>query len=113
MQASGPDSMDAALEWLRKHFDAEAARGVSAVYRIELSGPDGGSFGVAIRDGVLHLTRGEGPEPGVVLRLAAPDYFAVLAGRENADLLYMAGRLEIEGDLSLAMKLRTLFRPPA
>jgi predicted lipid carrier protein YhbT len=43
--------------------------------------------------------------------LAASDFFGILAGRENADLLFTAGRIEVEGDLSLALKMRKLFRP--
>jgi len=43
-------------------------------------------------------------------RLRASDFFAVLAGRENADLLSTAGRIEVEGDLSIALKMRKLFR---
>ena len=49
----------------------------------------------------------------MVFRLPAEDYFALLVGRENADLLYMAGRLEIDGDLALALKIRPLFRAKA
>ena len=38
------------------------------------------------------------------------DEFGVLAGTENADLLYMAERLEVEGDLGQAGRLRKYFR---
>ena len=37
------------------------------------------------------------------------DFFAVLGGSANPDLLYTADRLTVEGDLSLALKLRRLF----
>lgn len=113
MANPGPTHLNAALEWLRKHFDADAARGVCAVYQIELAGPQGGTIALRVDDGTLDARKAQVEAPHVLLRLTARDYYAVLAGRENADLLYMAGRIEIEGDLSRAMKLRTLFHPPA
>lgn len=107
---AGPTSIDAAMDWLRKSFQPDCASGVNVVYHFDLAGPDGGSLAVGVLDGRLEISRGRPEAPDVRMALSACDYFGVLAGRENADLLYMAGRLEIEGDLSLAMKLRTLFR---
>ena len=107
-----PATRDEAIDWLRKHFHADAARGVRAVFQLDLAGNDGGGIQLRIDDGQLEVLAEPAPTPHVRLRLAADDYYGVLAGRENADLLYMDGRLEIDGDLSLAMKLRTLFRAP-
>jgi len=110
MPARAPETLDEALDWLRKHFDPEAGRGLSASFELDLSGPGGGELGLRLVDGVLHLAPGRVAAPDARLRLAAADYFGILAGRENADLLYMAGRIEIEGDLRRVLKLRTLFR---
>ncbi len=104
--------LDDAADWLRKHFDPQAAAGVRARYRFELSGEGGGTLWLGIEDGQCALRREEAPAD-VVFRLALSDYLGVLAGRENAELLHMAGRLEIEGDLGLAMKVRRLFGAPA
>lgn len=107
---AGPTSIDDAVDWLHKHFHSDSAAGVSAVYHFDLAGPDGGPLSVRVSDGRLEVAREPAATPDVRLALAAGDYFGILVGRENADLLYMAGRLEIDGDLSLAMKLHTLFR---
>ena len=106
-------TVDEAVEWLRKHFRAEEARGLDAVYEIELTGAGGGRLGLSIRGERARIESGPAAAADVRLRLPARDYFGILEGTENADLLYMAGRLEIDGDLSLAVKLRTLFRPRA
>jgi predicted lipid carrier protein YhbT len=107
--SAGPHSLDDAIEWLRKRFRADAAESLRASYRVELGGEAGGVLRIAIDDGRLELGRGAGERCDVVLRLAAGDFFDVLAGRANPDLLHMDGRLEIDGDLSLALKLRKLF----
>lgn len=104
-------SLDEALRWLRDRFDAEAARDVEVHYQFELSGAEGGSFGARVAGGCLALTPGPAADADVTFRLAAADFFDVLAGRANADMLFMEERIEIKGDLALALKLRRLFRP--
>jgi putative sterol carrier protein len=106
-------SLDEAAGWLRKRFDAEPASGLHVAYAFELGGRGGGTLGVRVDDGRLEVVAGAVARPDVVLRLSAADFLAVLAGRENADMLFMSGRLEIEGDHALALKLRQLFRAPA
>ena len=105
-----PHSLDAAIDWMRKRFDPASANGLAAVYEFTITGEGGGSIVMRVGAGRCELARGQEPRADVRFRVAAPDYLALLAGRENPDLLYMAGRLEIEGDLSLASKVRTLFR---
>ena len=112
MRVPAPTSLDEAADWLRKRFDPESAAGLQLRYAFELSGPGGGRLGVRVEDGRLEVGPAPPPEPDVRLRLAAADFFGVLAGRENADLLFMSGRLEVEGDHVLALKLRQIFRAP-
>lgn len=106
---SGPASIDDAVEWLRKRFRPDVADGVRVVYRVELRGPGGGVLYARVEDGRLAAGAGDVDRPDVIFRLAARDFFDVLAGRANPDLLHMDGRLEIDGDLSLALKMRKLF----
>ena len=113
MPASGPTSLDEAADGLRKRFDAEPASGLHVAYRFELTGGGGGTLGVRVDEGRLDVAAYAIAKPDVVLRLSADDFFGVLTGRENADMLFMSGRLEIEGDHALALKLRQLFRAPA
>lgn len=113
MTATGPTSLDEAADWLRKRFDPEMAAGLHLSYGFELTGPGGGSLAVRVGDGRVDVAPGAPAEPDVRLRLPAADFLAVLAGRENADMLFMSGRLQVEGDHTLALKLRQLFRDPA
>ena len=105
-----PCSLRAAVEWLRKAFRAEAASDLSVGYQFELTGAGGGALWVRVECGRLEL--GEGAKAGsdVTFRLAAQDFYGVLAGRENPDLLFMEERLVVEGDLSRALTLRRIFQ---
>lgn len=110
MGAGASTAVEAAAEWLGKHFDAEAARGFSAVCTLELTGPTGGSLSLRIVDGVLTIVPGTTSRRDVVIRVDANDFLDVLAGRANGELLHMAGRVRLEGDPALVVKLQTLFR---
>jgi putative sterol carrier protein len=111
-QAAGSDpaSLEEALDWLRKHFDPDAAGDLHVVYQYELSGLSGGALYARVDDGRLEVAAGSFEAADVRFRLAAADFFAILAGRANADMLFMEDRIEIEGDLFLALKMRRLFR---
>ena len=111
MSASAPATLDESIDWLRAAFRAEAAGNLEACYQLHLTGPRGGEFYLRVKDGCCEVGRGRTEPVHARLRLAAGDWFDLLARRANADLLVMEGRLEIEGDLSLANRLRSLFRP--
>jgi len=105
-----PASTEEAVAWLHKHFDAEMAGDLRALCRFELTGAGGGELVVRIAGGRLEI--GPPSEAGEDLRfrLSTGDFFAILGGRANAELLFMEDRVEVEGDLSLALKVRQLFR---
>ena len=104
-----PRSIADVLDWLRDHFLPERARDLSITYQFELRGERGGSLFARVHDGQLEVGEGALPEADSVFRLDADALFGVLGARVNADLLFMEGELEIDGDLSLALKLRALF----
>ena len=110
MGSGASASVEAAAEWLRKHFDAEAARGLSAVFVLDLTGPGGGAVTLRLEDGALAIAAGATTRCDAEIRVDARDFLDVLAGRANGELLHMAGRVQIAGEPALVMKLQTLFR---
>jgi len=104
------DVVEWSAGWLRRHFRPEAARGLAAVIVLELSGPGGGRLCLQIEDGALKVSPGGDVAPAARLTLAAADWRDVLEGRANAEMLAVGGRIQAEGDLGLALKLRSLFR---
>ena len=63
--------------------------------------------------GRLDAGRGDFETADVRLCLEARDFFAELAGRANADMLFMEDRIRVTGDLGLALKMRRVFRRQA
>lgn len=105
----GPRSPAEAVEWLRKHFDAEAAAGFEASYVFDLTGAGGGAVHARVENGRLEVAEGAPQPADLRFRLSAEDFYDVLGGRANPDMLFMEERIQVEGELSLALKFRRLF----
>ncbi len=103
-----------ALDRLRAAFRPDAADGERLTVQIVLTGGDEpAALWLDVRDGRLDVGEGTRAAPDLTFRLTCSDLHGVLEGTANPDLLFMEERLEVEGELSRALKLRKLFRAPA
>jgi putative sterol carrier protein len=82
--------------------------GLTAVYQFELSGENGGTWHVAIKDGGGTLQEGPAENPGVTILMAADDFVALTDGKLDGTMAFMSGKLKVRGDMGLAMKLQSL-----
>ena len=89
-------------------FKPEKAQGIDAVVQFDLSGDAGGMYWVRIAGGVCETGVGVVDNPAMTLRAAAEDYAAVYRGEANPMQAFMLGKLKIQGDMSLALKLQSL-----
>lgn len=88
--------------------DPAKMKGVSAVYQFELSGDNGGVFHAAVDDGKATVVESAHDSPNITISMSADDFDAMLDGKLNATSAFMAGKLKVKGDMSLAMKLQSL-----
>lgn len=84
----------------------DAAREIDATYKFELQGEGGGCWVVNLKDDVGVFESNEAAD--CTIALAASDFIDLFEGRANGQQLFFAGKLRIEGDLQLAMKLQKL-----
>jgi putative sterol carrier protein len=94
---------------LAKHrlsTNTDRLKTIGAVYKFVLEGEGGGTWIVALK-GAVSITSGDG-DADCTLKLAASDYVDMIEGRAKGEELFFAGKLHIEGDPSLAMRLQTL-----
>ncbi len=103
-------SVDEMAAWLRKHAATEATLGEVAVFAFEITGVGGGVIRACVDDGAIDIDTVPAPEADVRFRMSRKDCLGLMAGTENAELLALEGRLEVSGDLSLAVKVRRFFR---
>lgn len=90
-------------------FVPSKAEGVDAVIQFNLSGENGGLFWIKVSNGTCTSGVGEVENPRMTLKAAADDWYAVSTGKLNAMQAFMSGKLKIEGDMGMAMKLQTMF----
>ncbi len=98
----------ATLKGKMEQVDPAKMKGVNAVYQFDLSGDDGGVFHVTVADGAATLAEAAHDNPSITISMTADDFAALLDGKLNATSAFMAGKLKVKGDMSLAMKLQGL-----
>ncbi len=82
-------------------------KGISTIVQFELSGDDGGNFYFEIAHSKVEALEGSHEKPNVTLKLSLGDFNDLVTGELNGTNAFMAGKLKIAGDLSLAMRLQT------
>jgi putative sterol carrier protein len=88
---------------------ADKAQGVNAIIQFNLSGDNGGMYWLKIEDGKCESGEGAAENPKMTLKAAADDWHAVSTGKMNPMQAFMSGKIKIEGDMGMAMKLQTMF----
>jgi putative sterol carrier protein len=90
------------------NFDPKKAEGINAVVQFDLTGDNGGQYWIKIADGKLDAGEGQAENPKVTLKAAADDWMAVANGTLNPMQAFMSGKIKIQGDMGLALKLQPL-----
>lgn len=90
--------------------NTEPIENMNTTYAFNLSGDDGGLFGLKIKDGRAETIQGETEESDCALSLSVKDFKKLLAGNLNSTASYMMGKLKVKGSLGLALKLENLLK---
>jgi putative sterol carrier protein len=96
------------FDTLQDRFVVSAAKGVTAVYQFELSGPGGGTWHISIADGAMSVHNGPHPDPSSVVTAEADDYVKIANGTMNGLRAVMTRRMKISGNLVLARKMQAM-----
>ncbi len=93
-------------------FQPQNAAGIDALIQLRLTGDQGGDWFVTIRDQVLTLAEGVRPEADLTFKANTQDLFNVVNGQVNPMQAVLSGKVQFQGDISLAMRLLEVFRRP-
>lgn len=107
------DSLQAVMDYFLKSFQPERAEGLDAVVQFNITGDQGGDYVATIRDKQLSVTPGVATSPRLTLGANAQDIVNMFNGRLNPMQAYMQGKVQVKGDIGLAMRLAEVFRPAA
>jgi putative sterol carrier protein len=93
-----------------KAFIPEKAAGVDAVVQYHLTGDEGGDWIITIRDGKCTVAEGIAENPKMTMTADAHEFGDILLGKIDGMAAFMQGKLQLKGDLNLAMKLTSFFK---
>jgi putative sterol carrier protein len=82
------------------------ASAIGAVFKFALEGDGGGNFIVNLKDNP-GVTEGDGAAE-CTIRMTSQDFVDLTEGKANGQQLFFTGRLKVEGDMSLALRLQPL-----
>ncbi|TKB59867.1 MAG: SCP2 sterol-binding domain-containing protein [Nitrospira sp.] len=94
---------------LPSKLDKDAAEDLEAVYQFDLRGNQGGQYHLLVHNGTCVVKDGTHTDPHVTLSMTGEDCIGVLNGHLSGMTMAMSGRLQITGDIGLAMQLKSLF----
>ena len=101
---------------MKEHFRADQAANVDAVIHWRIGGgPEGAEedhYEVVIRNGELSYNTEPSEEPRVAFRMDGATFLRLVSGNASGPMLFMTGKLKIEGDMMFAPQVQSLFRIP-
>jgi putative sterol carrier protein len=98
------------LDRMPEIFNPDAAKGMDAVFQLDISGDGGGNWNAVIKDGTCSIQKGSHTNPTVRLTMSADTWLAMVNRETNGMQAFMDGRLKVSGDIMLAQRLEKLFR---
>lgn len=91
-------------------FQAEKAAGIDTRILIHLTGDRGGDWSVVIQNQKLNVQPGAISDPKITVMADAQDCLNIFTGKLDGVKAFMQGKIKIQGDMSMAMKMTSLFK---
>ena len=103
------DSIQGFFDGLQATIDPNKTAGMTAIFQFNATGDGGGEWFVQIEDGKTHILKGTAQNPTITMTAEAQDWLDMVNGDLSGQTAFLTGKLRIEGDVTLAMKLESLF----
>jgi len=98
------------FEHIPDAFLADKAAGVEVVFQFDISGDEGGSWHVTVKDGICEVAEGSHASPTTTIKMVDEDFVKMITGKLNAMSAFTSGKLKIEGDLMKSQLIEKLFK---
>ncbi len=90
-------------------LNPSTAAGMNKVIQYDLTGEGGATYQCKIEDGACVVTEGSPAVPDMTVIMEATDFVAMISGELDGMSAFMSGKLRVNGDMGLAMKMQSLF----
>ena len=82
---------------------------IGAVFQLNVTGPEGGSWFVDCAHPGGKVSAGTSPDATCTIAMKDADLIALVNGNLSPQMAFMTGKIKIQGDYGLAMKLQQIF----
>ena len=93
-------------------FQPENAAGIDARIQFHITGAQGGDWVANIQNQKLVVEPGVTQNPSLSISADTQDIFSLIGGRMNPMQAFMQGKVQVKGDMNLAMRLLSVFKKP-
>lgn len=90
-------------------LNTAASAGLDAIIQYDLTGEGGGKYYTHIQETSCVVEQGEHTSPTMTVIMEAVDFVEMTNGRLDGMTAFMSGKLRIDGDMALAMRMQSLF----
>jgi putative sterol carrier protein len=90
-------------------LNPSAVGDLRAIYQFAVSGDENFTAHLAIADGKCIYHDGPAEKPDLVIKTPADVWLKISRGELKGQKAFMEGRYKVEGDVTLLLKLKTLF----
>ena len=90
---------------LPARFKPEKAKDIEAIVQMDITGTNGGTWTVTIKDQKMAVKERVHPSPTMGIGIADSDFIDVVNGKLSGIEALMAGKLEFNGNIGAGMKL--------
>lgn len=84
--------------------------GMDSLYAFELTGEDGGNFGLDFNDNKVTVALLAVDNPDCALKMSVNNFKKLIQGKLNSATAFMTGQLKVDGSIGLALKLESLLK---
>lgn len=109
--------LDEIFRRMADHAEPRRIDGIDAVVHFRITdAPAGGHdiYEVVIKEGAVAISESPGvDEPKVAIVVAPVPFLKLVTGQQSGPVLFMTGKLKLEGDVIFASRLTSFFRIPS
>lgn len=102
------DSAAELFSSMKDNINPEKIKDLNATYQWDLTGEGGGKWFAKFANGEVDIGEGEAESPDITITVATQDWMDIASGKLNGQMAFLQGKLKVQGDMTLAMKLQSL-----
>jgi len=93
-------------EILPNRFNPDKAKGVDVIVQVNISGPNGGNWTVAIKDQKIEAKEGTHESPTLTIAMTERDFLDIVNSKLSGEKAFFTGKIKFKGNITLALKLK-------